>query len=188
MSEENVNKKSYEKTDVDVHGHLAFGTYEEAKKWIGKKGEIVFADDQVDHSRIKYFCSVVENGNPSHWDEDYAKRQWGGILLPPALLIMYCMHLLWQPEGGSRHAWIATQVPLPGETMINVSTESQFYRPVIVGDWINYQEEVVNISEEKTTALGLGHFINTLITFRNQRGEVAATVRNTLFRYKVKKV
>ena len=42
------------------------------------------------------------------------------------------------------------------------------------------------MSPEKQTQLGPGHFVTTLATFRNQAGEIVATNRNVLFRYRAR--
>jgi hypothetical protein len=44
-------------------------------------------------------------------------------------------------------------------------------------------EEVVSVSPEKRTRLGVGHFIETLETYYRGDGTPVATSRNTLLRY-----
>ena len=41
----------------------------------------------------------------------------------------------------------------------------------------------MSVSQEKTTRLGVGHFIETLETYYGGDGSPVATSRNTLFRY-----
>ena len=78
---------------------------------------------------------------------------------------------------------IAIRVPLPGTTFINAANEAEFPIPIVEGDWLTVVEEVVSVSPEKRTKLGVGHFIETLDTFTRQDGAVVATNRNTLFRF-----
>jgi hypothetical protein len=54
---------------------------------------------------------------------------------------------------------------------------------VVEGDRLSVVEEVVSVSPEKTTKLGVGHFIQTLDTFMRDDGTVVALNRNTLFRF-----
>jgi hypothetical protein len=42
----------------------------------------------------------------------------------------------------------------------------------------------VQISEEKDTRLGIGHFLTTEAEFVNQKGERVAVQTNQLFRYR----
>lgn len=177
------------KEEAEVHGVLKMGTLKEARKWIGRKMDGYQIEDPVDHVRIKNYCELIEDGNPSYWDEEFARKQWGGIISPPGMLGTFALPArpLWRPEYRKveRQGWLPTQVPLPGDTMINVETDSTFYRPIHLGDRLSCQEEVVEVSEEKKTALGIGHFIITLATWYNQDGEVVAQERNNLFRYRI---
>jgi acyl dehydratase len=67
--------------------------------------------------------------------------------------------------------------------MITGSNDTTFHRPVLVGDRLTVEEELLSVSDLKATRLGDGHFVETLSVFRNQRGEVVAEVRNVLFRF-----
>ena len=44
-------------------------------------------------------------------------------------------------------------------------------------------EELVAVSPEKTTKLGVGHFVETCESFYRDDGTLVATNRNTLFRF-----
>jgi acyl dehydratase len=78
---------------------------------------------------------------------------------------------------------LATQVPLPGDTLINVSTETEFIRPIRAGERLNVTDEVADVTPEKQTRLGKGHFITTVATFRNEKGAVVAKNTNVMFRF-----
>jgi acyl dehydratase len=162
---------------------LKYGSYEEARAWIGRSFDPRPCEDEINHAEIKYFCSLVEDGSPNYWDEQAARREWGGILSPPGMLFVWSMPLRWRADGATWPPTIATQVPLPGDTVINVSTDSEFFLPILVGDRLSFAETVVDVSPEKRTQIGAGHFITTEVTYRNQRGEVVAVHRNVLFRF-----
>jgi acyl dehydratase len=170
-----------DKTDTFLP--IRFGTYEEARAWIGRKTEVRACDDEVNSQAIKYFCALVQDTNPNYWNPDEAQRRYGAIISPPGMLMVWLMPLPWRPEGKVEDAVIATMVPLPGDTLINVSTDSEYFIPMKVGDRLTVQEEVVDITPEKNTGLGQGHFITTLATVRNQNAEVVATNRNVMFRF-----
>jgi hypothetical protein len=55
--------------------------------------------------------------------------------------------------------------------------------PIIEGDLLTVVEELVSVSPEKQTRLGVGHFVQTLETYRRRDGTVVARCRNTLFRF-----
>ena len=164
---------------------LIFGTYEEALKLVGEQGDYTVAEFSVTWEMIKVYCALTEDSNASYWDEDYAKKQWGGIIAPSGLLLAWCMALQWHPEKETKPYIMALRVPLPGDTLINTATTTDFHRHLLLGDRVSVQDKLVQISEEKDTRLGIGHFLTTEAEFKNQRGELVAIQTNNLFRYKV---
>jgi acyl dehydratase len=64
-----------------------------------------------------------------------------------------------------------------------VSTETLYHRPAYVGETLNFWDVATEISEEKTTRLGVGHFVTTVATYQNEAGEKVATCTNVQFRF-----
>jgi hypothetical protein len=89
----------------------------------------------------------------------------------------------WVPGDIRPPSGIMVRVPLPGRTFVNASNEAEFLVPVLEGDRLSIVEEVVSVSPEKTTKLGVGHFVQTLDTFLRDDGTAVALNRNTLFRF-----
>ena len=164
---------------------LAYGSEEEGRSWIGRRGETVLCEDPVHWPAIKHFCALVQDRNPVYWDETVANARFGAVPAPPGMLFVWSMPPLWRPEGPTRGPLLAVRVPLPGNTIINVATESGFLKRALVGDRLTFDETIADVSPAKTTALGRGHFITTATIYRNQRGEEVARHRNLLFRYGV---
>lgn len=162
---------------------LAFGTYEDALRMVGATGEVRTAATAVSGARIQLFAAMVRDGNRSYWDADYARQRWGGLLAPPAMLMSWAVPPPWHPRGSRPAGSIALRVPLPGTTFINAANDAEFSQPIVEGDVLSVVEEVVAVSPEKRTRLGVGHFVETLETYRRQDGAVVATCRNTLFRF-----
>ncbi len=163
---------------------LTFGTYADALKLVGQAGAKTVAEFSVTWEAIKVYCALVEDANPSYWDEAYARRQWGGIVAPPGLLLSWCMALEWHPTKARKHYIMALRVPLPGDTLINVATSTEFDRHLYLGDRVSVQDRLVQISEEKDTRLGIGHFLTTEAEFLDQDGARVAAQTNQLFRYR----
>ena len=169
--------------NADISYEFAFGTYEDALRMVGVRTEPRFAGTAVSAARIQHFASMVQDGNRSYWDEEFAARGVGrprraaravdGLVIPPP----------WLPTETPRVASIAIRVPLPGTTFINASNEVEFLTPILEGDRLNVVEEVVSVSPEKTTRLGVGHFVETCDSFHRDDGALVATNRNTLFRF-----
>ncbi len=178
MDEEPVGQVSYQ---------LTFGTYEDALRLVGATSEPRTAATAVSGARIQLFAAMVRDGNRSYWDAEFARQTWGGLPAPPALLMGWLIPPPWEPprQGSARRpaASMVLRVPLPGTTFINAANDVEFFAPIVEGDLLTVVEELVSVSPEKRTRLGVGHFVETLETYRRQDGGVVATCRNTLFRF-----
>lgn len=163
------------------------GTYADARALVGQLRRVSVASGPVNASMIKFFASAAEDANPGYWDEEFAAEAWGGLISPPSMLTHWILPPPWSPgePTGGRLAppILMTEVPLPGTSLINISVDYTYRRPVRVGDVLHMVEELVDVSEEKTTRIGIGHFVTTTTTFLAQGDEVVANQTNVLFRY-----
>jgi acyl dehydratase len=169
--------------DPDLSYQLTFGTYEDALRMVGAASEPRTARTPVSGARIQLFAALVHDGNRSYWDAEFARQRWGGLLAPPALLMGWLIPPPWEPAGRPPAASAVLRVPLPGTTFINAANDVEFLEPIIEGDLLTVVEELVSVSPEKQTRLGVGHFVQTLETYRRQDGTIVARCRNTLFRF-----
>src|SRR5947209_4423484 len=149
---------------------LPVGTLDEARAMIGKRTPSRVATAPASWGRIQQFCAMTRDGNPSYWDAEFARATWGDIASPPAMLETWLMPLEWSPTSSAPEPRIMARVPLPGRSMINGANDTTFHQPVLVGDLLSVEEEVVSVSDLKSTRLGDGHFVETLSVFHNQRG------------------
>ena len=62
---------------ADTGLYLEYGTYEEARSWVGRSAGPRACEDEVNHAAIKYFCSLVQDGSPNYWHEEEARQRWG---------------------------------------------------------------------------------------------------------------
>jgi len=169
---------------VDLFMKVRLGTYQEALGWVGRKSPARLCEDEVNWAAIKYYCALVEDANPNYWDRARAESRYGAIVSPPGMLMVWQMSLPWRPEGELGDFLLAPQVPLPGDTLINVATDSRFFYRIKTGERLSVDEEVLEVSPEKKTALGPGHFVTTEAVFRNQKDQIVATNRNVMLRYR----
>jgi uncharacterized protein len=161
----------------------AIGTYEEALEHIGRTSRRYRGEVPVGEGAVKMFCAMVQDANPAYWDRELAQRIFGGPVAPPALIQGTVLPLPWTPTGAEPQALAVFSVPLPGRTLINVSTEAVHHRPYFVGETVTYYDEVVDISPERTTRLGTGHFITTVFHYEDEAGEPIASITNVMFRF-----
>jgi acyl dehydratase len=168
-------------------GQLVEGTFEEARALVGCMTLTSMSSGPVNEAMIKYFASSVEDGNPSYWDPEFAHEAWGGVVSPPAMLAHWVLPPPWspgEPSGGYlAPPLLMTSVPLPGDTVINVSVDYAYLRPILVGDRLHMVEKLEDVSPARTTRLGTGHFVTTSAVYMTQDDEIVATQTNVLFRY-----
>jgi acyl dehydratase len=167
----------------DTGYDIAHGTYDDAVAMIGHTTAVRHGEAPVNVAMARYFAAMVHDANPGFWDEEFARAQWGGLIAPPAMLMTWVIPIEWRPGGALPLPLLTARVPLPGSTFVNASNDTEFFQPVRVGDHLSITEELLAVSAEKRTALGLGHFVTTLSTFRRQDGEVVARMTNVLFRF-----
>jgi hypothetical protein len=162
---------------------LPIGTYEEALTWVGRESSVLFGPMPVNECRITTYVALLQDGNRSYWDPRAYESVWNGRPAPPGMLLTWLMPLCWHPDGVEQVLPLATRVPLPGRTLINVEIDTEFHRPVFVGDWLNRTEQVTAVSDQKRTRLGVGHFVNSTAHYRDQTGFEVATESMQLFRF-----
>ncbi|MFS3130753.1 MaoC family dehydratase N-terminal domain-containing protein [Nocardioides sp. Bht2] len=170
-------------TDSGEYG-IRTGTYEEALTWLGRVSEPRTADFPVELAAGRKFAAAVQDGNPLWWDSQVADEVAGGAVVPPATLMSWAVAHHWLPEVMRRPAvgTFLITVPLPGESMINVHNEIEFFDHLRVGDQLTVTEVVESISTEKTTGAGRGHFLTVAAWYRRSNGEPVAMVRNVILR------
>jgi acyl dehydratase len=137
----------------------------------------------VNPAMIRQFCGLTEDANPSYWNAEYAATRWGGLVSPPAMLLTWALALDWTPDCATGQPPLCLRVPLPGDTLINVSQGAELRGPIRVGERLAMTEELVDLSEEKRTRLGPGHFVTTRGVFRQVDGTVVGELTNVLFRF-----
>lgn len=164
---------------------LALGKESEGRSYEGRTGQSITAREPVSRVMSQYFAAALEDDNASYWDEDYAQQQWGGLLAPPGSLSSWMRPPLWRPDDPQPESpLLATSVPLPGPSLINVASDVEFHRPLRVGMVLTSRERIESVSPARQTSLGLGHFVTSLVTYGDQAtGDDIATRRNTVLRF-----
>jgi acyl dehydratase len=166
---------------------LEVGTVDEAKEMIGSTSERCSSAEPINRSRIQFYAGLLRDKNPSFWDEGFAKSQWGDVYAPLGMLRVWRLEPSWQPTHDTHlgSVSIPTDVPLPSEfdNVINIQTKEKYHRPARVGTRLHWQAEVLDVSEEKSTGLGPGHFITSQTIFWNDDGLKVGEYENVMLRH-----
>jgi len=162
--------------------------YEELKALVGQEGPRQQAVDEVCKPVIRHWCEAMQDGNPLYTDEEYAKKsKYRSVIAPPTMLLAWTMPPLWPPRQQAPHPFeqFLEKLDKAGYYGIIVTNVTQKYlQPILPGDRITFTYKVTDISPEKKTGLGLGHFVTTGFIFTNQKGETVGTQSFTVLKYR----
>jgi len=155
---------------------------------IGVMGKPRVARDPVNQPMIRHWCDAMEDHNPLYTDPIFAAASsFGGIQAPPTMLDAWLM-----PGNVPRRAseddpapQVYAALDAAGYTsVVATNTEHEYARYLGLGDHLTAVACVEAVSEEKKTALGVGHFVTTRTEFSDQRGELVGSVRFRILKFK----
>jgi acyl dehydratase len=140
---------------------------------VGTKSPPEIARDPVNPAMIRHWCDAMTDANPVYTDPEAAERSiHGGLVAPPAMLNAWNMPGLPGRRGGDPALNTMRLLDDAGFTsVIATNSEHEYARYLRVGDRLHGTNELVDVSEEKQTALGRGHFVTSRATYRTADGE-----------------
>jgi len=166
--------------------------FEKLETFAGRQvGAADVARDPVNQPMIRHWCDAVADANPVYTDADFAAQSiHGGIVAPPTMLQAWTMRGLRPPPKpvaaapGPQNDLFAL-LDAAGFTSVVATNCTQEYRRYLKpGDHLNVTMAIESVSREKRTALGDGHFITQLMTYRDEAGDEVATMRFRLLKFK----
>jgi acyl dehydratase len=175
--------------------------YERLKALTGQEGPPVAGPDEVCKQMIRHWCEAVEDANPLYTDEEYAKTtRYGRIISPPAMVQTWSYAPVW-PDGQEmryRHPEkrstqdqvgpVERAFLLLGEAgflgAVDISSTLDFFRPLFPGDQVIVKSQLVNVTEEKKTSIGNGHFVTFAWIYNNQNSEIVCKQTMTIFQFR----
>ncbi|MER6633568.1 bifunctional MaoC family dehydratase N-terminal/OB-fold nucleic acid binding domain-containing protein [Streptomyces sp. NPDC000987] len=147
--------------------------------------------DPVNQPMIRHWAEAMGDTNPVYTDEAAARATGRpGVVAPASMVQAWTMRgyaaTVSPPSGGRRG--FDELVELLGEggytSVVATDSELEFARELVPGDHVSVQEVVESISPEKQTGLGVGRFVTTVKTYRDQDGEIVATQRWRTLRFR----
>ena len=151
------------------------------------------APDEVNQAMIRHWVDALGDENPVYTDEDFARRtRFGGIVAPPTMLQIWTMG---RPvidglvERRGRPPATDERPPSPLDRAgftgtVATNSELEFDRYLRPGERLVSQGVIEDISDEKTTALGVGHFLTWVTTYRTVDGEEVGRQRFRVFKFR----
>jgi len=156
-----------------------------------KLGEPVPARDPVNQPMIRHWCDAVDDRNPVYTDPEFAARSLHrGIVAPPAMLQAWTMRGLVSKEvrEAQAAAGVFSALRLLDEagftSVVATNCTQEYLRYLRPGDLLTGETVIEAISEEKKTALGVGHFVTQKTIYRDQHGETVASMSFRLLKFR----
>lgn len=146
--------------------------------------------DKVNAAMIRHWCEAMGDDNPVYTDSEAARREgFASVVAPPAMLQAWTMtgYSGRQAPGSDERNAMAVLPVLEAAgypAVVAVNCEQEYSRYLEEGDEIYYRSSIESISEEKTTALGVGYFVTQLCTYYDQQDQVVGTMRFRVFKYR----
>jgi acyl dehydratase len=139
------------------------------KSMIGKSGKSFTVP--IEWSKVREFARAIRDPNPVYFDPELAKKESGGIPVPPTFLQVAAF---WQDAESMPTAHFDLRRILHGEQ------EFEVYKPIMVGDVLTGTARIADVYEREGGRGGKMTFMVTEIEYKNQKGEKVAIARSTL--------
>jgi uncharacterized protein len=144
--------------------------------------------DAVNQPMIRHWVEAIGDENPVYVDPDAAASSvHGGIVAPPVMLQAWVMRGV-RPRptsGGTVQDELMRLLDGAGFTsVVATNCEQEYHRYLHLGDHLSTTTTIESVSDEKTTGLGVGHFVTTRVDYRTDDGELVGTMRFRILKFK----
>ena len=166
------------------------GFVEELRAGVGQEGAPLRAWDPVNQAMIRHWCDAMDDANPVYTDPERAADSiHGEIVAPPAMLNAWTMQGLKprpaDPRSPRPSGSVYAALDAAGYTsVVATNSEHEYLRYLRLGDWLSGTDRLVDVSEEKKTGLGIGHFVTTETAYHNQDGELVGRMLFRILKFK----
>jgi uncharacterized OB-fold protein/acyl dehydratase len=147
------------------------------------------AKDAVNQAMIRHWAEAMGDANPIYVDESAARATGrDGVVAPPTMLQAWTMRGLVPPPPPpepSPYVRLLADLEAAGySSTVATNCEQTYHRELRVGDLITMSDVITSVSDEKQTALGLGHFVTSELRFTDQHGELVGVQEWRILRFK----
>ena len=159
------------------------------KEFEGKEaGDPEQGADPVNQPMIRHWVEAVGDENPVYTQPEAAEKSvHGQIVAPPVMLQAWVMRGV-RPrptDGGNARDELMTLLDGAGFTsVVATNCEQEYHRYLHLGDHLSTTTIIESVSDEKATGLGVGHFVTTRVDYGTDDGELVATMRFRILKFK----
>jgi uncharacterized OB-fold protein/acyl dehydratase len=152
----------------------------------------------VNEPMIIHWVEAMGDHNPVYVDDEAAKDAgFPGLIAPPTMLQAWIMRGLRSSllADAARQADSADADSPSDQAMVLLdeagftsvvatNCDQHYERPLVPGDHLEVTSVIDAISGEKRTGLGVGHFITNRLEYRDQSGELVASMLFRILKFK----
>jgi uncharacterized OB-fold protein/acyl dehydratase len=159
------------------------------KEFEGKEaGDPEQGADPVNQPMIRHWVEAVGDENPIYTQPEAAEKSvHGEIVAPPVMLQAWVMRGV-RPRptgGGNARDELMTLLDGAGFTsVVSTNCQQEYHRYLHLGDHLSTTTIIESVSDEKATGLGVGHFVTTRVDYRTDDGELVATMRFRILKFR----
>jgi uncharacterized OB-fold protein len=139
---------------------------------------------------IRHWCDATGDQLAVYTDPAAAAASvHGSIVAPPVMLQAWAMRGIKgrPPEGGSVQDDLMRLLDSAGfSSVVATNCEQEYARYLHLGDLVSGSSRIESVSEEKSTGLGVGHFVTTRQTYTDAQGDVVATMLFRVLKFRPK--
>jgi len=188
MSDGNSGEARSEMSESEKRAFL-----EDLQKHVGGDGGASSpARDDVNQSMIRHWCDAMTDHNPVYTDPEYAAGSvHREIVAPPAMLNAWLMRGLVPPTAAETEESDAppdnayAKLDAAGFTSVVATNSDHVYnRYIKLGEHLHGSQSTVDVSPEKATALGVGHFVTTQTEYRTDDDELVGSMTFRILKFK----
>jgi len=148
------------------------------------------APDAVNEAMIRHWCDAMGDRLPVYTDAQAAASSvHGGLVAPPTMLQAWILRgiAMAEPRDGYDDGQLQIgrlMVAAGYPSVVATNCEQGYTRYLRPGDRVTAETIFEAISDEKATGLGVGYFIDTRTTFRDQHGAEVGWMTFRILRFK----
>ena len=135
---------------------------------LGQSAAFNTARDEVNLPMIRRWCDVMGERNPAYTDPAFAAASvFGGVVAPIAMLDVWDKPgIIFQRDDSNPQSVALTALDGEGFTStVAVNSDLEQSRPLRPGELVHSVLTLEDISAEKQTGLGTGHFVTSRIRY-----------------------
>jgi acyl dehydratase len=135
-------------------------------------------DDEISRAVIRLWCEVLEDANPMYYDDEFAAATpAGGIIAPPAMIMIWCTRAEWTPSGPvpTIAEYFRADVPDYPHS-IGLGSRHRHSRPLRLGERLTVHQFVNPPAAEETTIRGRGRRVVRYNSLRDDAGNEIASL------------